>query len=399
MSLAEAPKVVELVSKWESVESVYLDPPCISPCDDPDYISALIEGHTASGSEVYLDPVNAPFAWRFPGGAGQGQHLVDLEQGWQFCHRDLQAHFSATESPLLDGINRFGSRDHGTKVLGIICGHPPRSVVESGAPCCIGITPHLASVNVISYATGAAAAAEACVGARPAGRPIARNDAIMLAVSHLVALGGGVLLLEAEVGRTEAGFWGAWAKSDHPIEIIPLDLRQIRLARDVGVVVVEAAGNNGADLDQYEDALGRHPLRLRIPDPANPSLTIPNPDFQDSGAILVGAARQNLRHRSSSNYGSRVNCFAWGEGVFSTNLNNTYTSSFNGTSSASAIIAGVTLAVLGLIAGNGLPARTPQQIRELLSDSTFGRLSTPSSRPIGSMPDLAKIIRDALGLN
>jgi hypothetical protein len=398
MPLDQAPKVTEQVSKWERVESAYVDPPCTNPCADPDYIGALIDGHAASGSEVYLAAVKAPFAWRFPGGAGQGQHLVDLEMGWQFCHRDLQAHFSVAGSPLLGGINRVGYRDHGTKVLGIICGHPPQNAVESGAPCCIGITPCLASVKVISYATGAAAAAEACVGPAPAGGPIARNDAVMQAVSHLQALGGGVLLLEAEVGSTEAGVWGAWARSDHPIEIIPTDLAQIRLARDVGVVVVEAAGNAGADLDEYEDALGRHPLRLRVPDPANPDSTIPNRDFQDSGAIMVGAARQTLQYKSPSNYGSRVNCFAWGERVFSTNLNNTYTSLFNGTSSASAIIAGVALSVLGLIAGNGLPSRTPQQIRELLSDSTYGRLSFPGSRPIGSMPDLAKIARDALGL-
>ncbi|HKQ76665.1 MAG TPA: S8 family serine peptidase, partial [Blastocatellia bacterium] len=332
-------------------------------------------------------------------GAGQGQHLVDLELGWQFCHRDLQAHFSTTRSPLLGGINRTGFRDHGTKVLGIICGRPPQSIVESSAPCCIGITPCLASVGVISYATGAAAAAEGCVGAPPVSGPIARNDALMQATSHLQALGGGVLLLEVEVGSTEAGVWGTWAKSEHPIEIIPTDLEQIRLARDLGIVVVEAAGNDGADLDQYEDMLGKHSLRVRIPDPSNPSLTIPNLDFQDSGAIMVGASLQNLHRKSSSNYGSRVNCFAWGQGVFSTNLNGTYTSLFNGTSSASAIIAGVALSVLGLIAANKLPARTPQQIRELLSDKIYGRLSTPSSRPIGSMPDLAKIIKDALGLN
>lgn len=398
MQLTDAPGVAEEISKWSRVESAYVDPPCTNPFAESDYTTALINGHMSSGSEVYLDPINVHVAWQYPGGAGEGQHLVDLEFGWQFCHRDLQHHFNITGSPILDGINRSGYRSHGTRVLGIICGHPPQSVIESGQPCCIGITPNLASVKVVSYATGAAAAAEACVGA-PTSGSIGRNDAMMRAVSHLQAQGGGVLLLEAEVGGAADEILGSWAKRNHPIEIIPADLEMILMARDVGIVVVEAAGNAGADLDQYEDESGRHSLRQIIVDPLDSGRMIPNPDFQDSGAIMVGASKQNLEHKSNSNYGSRVDCFAWGEGVFSTNLNGTFTSSFNGTSSASAIIAGVALSVMGLIAGNSPAAATPQQIRALLRDETYGRLSYPRSRPIGSMPDLAKIVRYALELS
>lgn len=405
MQPADAPAVAKQVSEWARVETAYVDPPCRNPCVTPSYVSTLIADHSASGSEVYLDPVNAPNAWRFPGGDGAGQHLVDLEMGWQFCHRDLRTHFSTTESPLLGGIIRGNHRAHGIRVLGIICGHPSLDAIRSESPCCIGITPHLASVKVISYVNGLSVATEPCVGAPPASAPITRNDAIIKAISHLQTLGGGVLLLEAEIGSLEAGIFGSWAKSDHPIEIIPTDLAQIQLAMGVGVVVIEAAGNAGRDLDQYLDADGRHSLKMRIPDPIHPSIMIPNPHFKESGAIMVGASKRNLVPEDFSNYGSRVNCFALGEDVFSTNLNGTYTSSFDGTSSASAIIAGVALSVLGIIdnSANGLSSRTPQQIRDLLSNLAYGTDSAPGSfspvRKIGSMPDLRKLIRDGLGLS
>lgn len=405
MKPEDAPAVAQQVSEWARVEIAYVDPPCRNPCMAPDYVSTLIANHTASGSNVYLDAVNAFSAWRVPGGDGNGQHLVDLELGWQFCHRDLRTHFSTTGSPLLGGIIQGNHRAHGTRVLGVICGHPPIDRVRSELPCCIGITPHLASVKVVSYASSSSVATEVCVGAPPSSAPITRNDAIILAISHLQALGGGVLLLEAEIGSVEAGIFGSWAKSDHPVEIIPTDLYQIRLAAGVGVVVIEAAGNAGQNLDQYLDATGRHSLRRQIPDPITPSVMMPNPDFQESYAIMVGASKRNLIPENYSNYGSRVNCFALGEDVFSTNLSNTYTSSFDGTSSASAIIAGVVLSLLGMIANpaNGLSPRTPLQIRDLLSNPAYGTDSDPGSfspaRKIGSMPDLRKLIRDGLGLS
>ena len=392
--LADAPAIAKEISVWTRVETAYVDPPCRNPWELSEYVSALIAHHPSSGSSGCLNAVKAPYAWKFPGGAGEGQHLVDLEQGWDFCHQDLVTHFNASASPLLAGINGTGSRDHGTKVLGVICGHPSLDRLGTGAPACIGIAPNLASVKAVSYAPSLPAPAAACVGALPI-VPISRNDAIISAVSHLEAQGGGVLLLEAEIGSAEAGIFGSWARSDHPIEIIPTDLAQIRLAEASNIVVIEAGGNAGQNLDDYEDQFGRHTLRA----------SMPNPDFQESGAIMVGSSRQNLRPKTSSNYGSRINCFAWGEGVFSTNLDGTYTSLFDGTSSASAIIAGVTLSVLGLIAhpDNHLSARTPRQIRELLSDERYSRPSGPSpdsiARPIGRMPNLRKIAKDAFGLS
>ncbi|MGH9802642.1 MAG: S8 family serine peptidase, partial [Blastocatellia bacterium] len=111
------------------------------------------------------------------------------------------------------------------------------------------------------------------------------------------------------------------------------------------------------------DQAGKNSLEVWLPNPVDPKEKIPNPDFKESGAIMVGAVGQNMQPRS--NYGSRVNCFALGEDVFSTNVLGGYTHRFNGTSSASAIVAGVALSVLGIIANKGLSAKTPEQIRAL----------------------------------
>jgi hypothetical protein len=128
--------------------------------------------------------------------------------------------------------------------------------------------------------------------------------------------------------------------------------------------------------------------------------------------------------RRIGNYGSRIDCYAWGEGVntcsstttapFSTDC---YTSGFDGTSSASAIIAGAALVVQGIadaaqgIADANLHFRfSALQMRALLSNPATGTASsnpapsTASSDPaydrIGVMPDLRAIINsNAIGLS
>ena len=77
----------------------------------------------------------------------------------------------------------------------------------------------------------------------------------------------------------------------------------IRLASALGVIVFEAAGNGGQDLDTITNASGDQVL--------NPAST----DFRDSGAIICGAAEDALPHDraiwtggQSSSFGARVNC-------------------------------------------------------------------------------------------
>lgn len=318
--------------------------------------------------------VNADFAAGVLGGGGEGQHFIDVEQGWTLEHDSLVAH--QVSAPLAGTIDD-ASRPHGTAVLGIVCG-------ASTTGGYVGFAPRVASVHVASRVENV-------------------YDAISSAVEKLVDLNrrdhasaGGVLLLEtqAQLPNPQGN------NCNLPIETNPDLFALVHKATTLGITVVEAAGNGcdavvpetGIDLDDYADANG-----VRILGRDSPR--------GDSGAILVGAARakvQDGKHRrvGSSNYGSRVDCYAWGEGVvapWSTGRAPFATTGcagdFGETSAAAAIIAGVALIVQGVVA-QAEPGRriTPRRLREILSDLALGTGCIGAFGRIGVMPDLARIL-------
>lgn len=126
-----------------------------------------------------------------------------------------------------------------------------------------------------------------------------------------------------------------------PEEAYPLMFNAIQNVTELGLVVVEGAGNGGISLDDPEARATQCGLVL-CPDLA----------VEDSGAIMV-AASNGLNNNSKpwwSNWGNRINVYAWGYGVATTGYGNHpdspddenewYTGSFNGTSSAAALVAG-----------------------------------------------------------
>jgi hypothetical protein len=220
-------------------------------------------------------------------------------------------------------------------------------------------------------------------------------DAILSAVHYLNF--GDIILLEAQAFHTSSSnkIW--------PVEIQEATFQSIRLATALGITVIEAAGNGdlfnrvGNDLDLF--SLNQK----KILDPASP-------DFKDSGAILVSAASRTVPHHRIrySNYGSRINCYAWGTGVdtagaypgSSGSAVDRYTGNFNGTSSASAIIAGAVIAVQSISEAKCNTRLGPKQMRDIVGSAEYG---TPSANgrmidKIGVMPDLRKIIRNGLGV-
>jgi len=126
----------------------------------------------------------------------------------------------------------------------------------------------------------------------------------------------------------------------------------------------------------------------------------------------------NLRGDSSdpvpglaSNFGSRIDCFAWGEGVTTCgdgqngigNLD--YTDIFGGTSSASAIITGVVLVIQSLAKTRRGSPLSSTDMRSLLSNPAHGtRVYAPSNLVRyqvieGYMPDLQKILSAYFGIS
>jgi len=164
-------------------------------------------------------------------------------------------------------------------------------------------------------------------------------DAIQASTDALVF--GDVMLLELQVEQEVPD-------SDPillPVEFEPANYEVVRLATALGIVVVEAVGNNqgigGQDLATHIDSLGNH-----IFDKDNEI------EYKDSGAILVAAANPLINpalRMPESNYGNRVNCFAWGDFVKTLDVdasgNDAYTDSFGSTSAASAIVAGAAILV------------------------------------------------------
>jgi len=329
--------------------------PLVNAADDPynatqDYLDAAPDG------------IDARWAWTQPNGEGNGIGFIDLEQGWYPGHEDF-----ASKSPaVIYGDNRDGvgtyKGDHGTAVLGEV-------VADDNTVGVVGIAPTLSSVRMAShYDAGLGTNGHVA-------------DAILAVIPSMAV--GDVLLLEIQ-------------RSFKPTEIDDGDFDAIRLAVAHGIVVVEAAGNGNYNLDTYTNASGDNIFDRS------------SADFRESGAIMVGACNSALPHNrwAYSNYGSRIDCFAWGQNVVScgygdldagTGDNSTYTDTFQGTSSASPIISGAAIILQGMHEANTGTRLSPLQMRTLLSNPATGTLQGGGvAGNIGVMPDLQAIIGNTL---
>lgn len=359
----DAEQLAEIFSASDAVEYAYVEgkvppPPAVNPGDDPKW-----------PRQDYLKPaptgIDAAFAWQFNGGDGTKLHFLDIERGWMLDlgHEDL----------LHIPINQVSGKDqdyqaHGTAVLGIVAAGDN----NVGG---VGIAPNAGQVSVASqwrddgsYNT---------------------YEAIMDALNVLTA--GDVLLLEAH----------AYANGlTYPIEWYPHVRSVIRLAAGKGVVVIEPAGNGGIDLNVTPDKDGKLVWQQG------------HPHHHDSLAVMVGAAGRpaNRWEPACTNRGRRVNCFAWGESVYTTSLDpnnvaikNGYTSQFGCTSAAAAIVAGTAVVVQSIVkahpvVNNGQPF-SPSWLRDLLGDRDKGTNSNnPDNDQIGVMPDLQAILQGLPGL-
>lgn len=346
----EPSQIVEVISAWPSVEVTYIEsgpnPPPVNASDDP-----------RNTNQGYLDaaPVGIDARWAWDRTNGNGLGFVDLEQGWTTNHEDL----STANISIISGVNQ-AYPGHGTAVLGEV-------VAVDNTLGCIGIAPQV-STRVVSQWRSATTYNTA--------------EAILSAASVMDA--GDVLLLEAQARYpTASGFV--------PVEVEPAVFDAISVATSTGIVVIEAAGNGSVDLDLFETTNGQNILNRN------------SSDFRDSGATIVGAASSDVPHRRLpfSNYGSRVDCYGWGENIDTTGDGwmgtgmSTYTTSFGGTSGASPIVTGAALLLQSWREGTNGTRYSPTNLRELMSRVNLNTQSAnPNNDKIGVMPDLRRIIDD-----
>ena len=340
--------IARTVAAWSNVETAYVEggptPPPLDPSANPRNANQHYEDAAPNGIDVR-------YAWSQADGSGIG--FVDMEQGWTLNHEDLVA----AGITIISGVNNAYS-GHGTAVLGEI-------LAVDNTIGDLGIAPNTRA-RVVSQWRSATTYNTA--------------EAILSAVSAMSS--GDVLLLEAQTTYSTASGYV-------PVEVEQAVFDAIQYATSQGIIVVQAGANGSVDLDTFQDINGKFILNRS------------NADFRDSGAIIVGAASSAVPHTrlSFSNYGSRIDCYAWGEDIDTTgdgwtgNATNLYTSSFGGTSGATPIVAGCALIVQSWQVAHGQPRLTPSNMRALLSDS---KLNTASANPgtdlIGVMPNLQAII-------
>lgn len=310
-------------------------------------------------------------AW-MRGADGSNTKFIDVEQGWLLTHEDLPQGI-----PLLFGTNKPSSFYHGVAVLGLIVGVddlPAGAVQPRGG---VGISPK-ATAAVMSHFTPA----------KTQRMPIAS----LALLSFMRLSDGDVLLMEVQGALEDDRLV--------PREFSRETFDAVRLITTAGVVVVAGAGNGNLDLDELTDGDGRH-----IFSKAHPA------EFRDSGAILVGSCRAPVPHSrplsstptQHSNFGSRVDCCAQGELIRAPSadetkpfINSLYTSTFGGTSAASAIITGVCLLIQDMqqrLTPRSIHGKlNPAQMRDLLRNPANGTPTMLVSDRIGQIPDMAKIV-------
>ncbi|QDU83934.1 Intracellular serine protease [Planctomycetes bacterium Pla163] len=310
-------------------------------------------------------------AWSVPGATGVDVRLCDVEFSWNATHTDLPNVQLVGPQP----NDPFNDTNHGTAVLGIVG-------AQANAFGTIGITP-TAELYFAAANTGAGA------GTYSPGAAITRAMTVLRP--------GDILLIEQQIFGPDPGLGSGCGPGD-PISnlpgVLPIEWHQpwydaIQLAVANGIVVVEAAGNGQTNLDDPALQIGHAPFALQ----------------NDSGAIMVGAGHgPNSTDVAGSrpcfsNYGATVDLQAWGGQVVTTGFgglyatggaDHFYTSTFSGTSSASALIAGLCAAVQGAArATSGAPLE-PSQVLEVLATRALPQTSGafPASQNVGPRPDL-----------
>ena len=349
-----------------TVESWYNDPDSenpaeVQPANDPKSVQQGYLNPAPGGLDVHA-------LWREPGAAGKDISFADVELGWTIDHGELVDPTTGLPRAKVVGGGVISKEtlllEHGTRVLGVVFAADNTSDV-------VGIAPKVEKPYVVPYLTTDIISQN-------------RADAIAAATDRLVTDRGGVLLLEIQIIEPDFNASDPTDNSRLPAEALDAEFQLIRLATHIGgapIVVVECAGNGGRDLKLFSQ-------------PQRRSLKQPTVSTDDSGAIMVGGATSSGTHRAtaSTNFGGRVDCYAWGEDVVT--LTATPAAPFNGTSAAGAIIAGACVSIQGIRKAAGKPLLSSLAMRTLLKQGGTPVLSRARNKrtQIGVMPNLRQVV-------
>ncbi len=349
----------------------------VDPLHIPTGSSVAADQEPLFDHQRYLNPppegIGAKSVWGVePGADGEGTSFVDVEDAWFLDSDELK---KSDGTPFLTGtvfgdLHTTGGDDiHGFEVLSVLMAQ------ENGIGG-VGIAHRVARPSICGF------------------RYVDGRDKISVALVYAIASipenEGGIIVLPVAC---------LLAAGDVPVEAEPVCFKLIQLACASGRIVVQAAGNGSMiaplDLNTWRDP------EYKVLDPEDPN-------FEDSFAIVAGAATtqstfnpgppQTLTPSTGTDMhfpiftrGRRVDCYAWGENVLTT-----HTKPFDGTSAATAIIAGAALSVQGAAKKLGRTV-SALEMRRLLKHGAcpardLGNPAAQTNDVIGGMPDLAAII-------
>lgn len=278
------------------------------------------------GQQAHLGTPNgldANGAWA-QGYSGAGLRIADVEYAWNLSHEEFNQGGVVAEPGQTPQYTEYA--EHGTASLG-----------AAAAPS------NGYGVNGIAFGASRYVYTEWSVQ-----QGYRRPEAIAAAAAPAPA--GTIILLEMQAVEPTYNSLGP-AELDEAVFLVT------RMATDANAIVVAAAGNGPTNLD----ASGLAYYRAR----------------GDSGAIIVGAGHPSTHDRLSySTFGNRVDVQGWGSSVrtagygdlaqYGGDPNQRYTAAFNGTSSASALVAGAAALIQqGVIARQGI-GLTPTEMRGVM---------------------------------
>lgn len=326
----------------------------------PPFINTFVATPNLETSQNYLlgNPgINVNYAWS-RGITGQNVRIRDVEYGFHKPHEMLVSRSAiqyesgvSPNSSLTDPNSSYYSYlDHGTAVMSIL-GSAKDNIGLSGTAYNATEMKGFLEWTTSSY-----------------------NRVAAVTRSINASQAGDIILYEMQTGGQNSNY--VLAEYNNVI----WDLT--KAATDSGIIIIAAAGNGNENLDNsfYSAYNARG----------------------NSGAIVVGAGSDNTQHSrlSFSTYGSRVDVQGWGQNVlaagygswakYDNDNNRTYTM-FNGTSSATPIVASAAILIQSFNFQQTGQYLNPTQMRSLLVNTGIpqgGNLTTK----IGPLPNIKAAI-------
>ena len=369
-----------------------------------DTTPSLVEHQTYLLDEAVYGGLNAQAAWD-AGVKGEGVYVVDNELGVNFDHEDLglvadhfynggnyinQPYCAPGIPPALPNCDSWIT--HGTAVAGIMVAQDNGHGVTGFAP-----DAYFLHATMDSGTSGMLR-----ISTDGIDDPLTHGDDDIEP--------GTIWVIEVQLpGKYTVGGCGGQTVNDQygcvPTELWPEDFAAIQQATAYGVTVVSASGNGQMDFDNEDLYTGQYDFAHNLA-------------HEDAGSIMVGASwGANESMIFYSNCGSRVNSFAWGQGVVTTGYsygmygwygitppvppndetNSYFIDNFGGTSSAAALVGGAAALVQSYVKQQVGPRRylMPVKVRELIVGS--GVAQADGGCNIGTQPrlDVAMNLVDA----